>query len=110
MEKKYTVIKLDEHFTIEADPYAWLLREQREETKIVKGEEKTIKSKNVTYHSNITQALKKYIDTSLKHLERSEEYFTVLMECMLNIERSFNIEFPTDWKEYFKSIPKKHEK
>lgn len=110
MKKKYTVIKLDEHFTIEADPYAWLLREQQEKTKIVKGKEKPIKSKNVTCHSNITQALKKYIDVSLKHLERPEEYFTVLMKCMSTIERTFNIELPMDWKEYFKSIPKKHEK
>lgn len=81
--KRIRTIKLDDQFTIQADPHCWILTRVRfGETNPKTGKPK--RSHDVSYHADLKTALIKYLDICSK---ASSEVLEVL-ERLSSVEQS----------------------
>lgn len=78
-------MRLDENFELTSDEYSWTLTYTKEgEVNPATGRPKQTVQR--TYHSNLAQALKGYVDNSLKPAQTVEEMLAKLTELEQRID------------------------
>jgi hypothetical protein len=83
--KTTTTIKLDNQFTVQSDPYCWILtRERFGEINPETGRPR--RSHNVSYHPDLRTALSMYLDLCSKASSEVLEVLTRLSTAERNIE------------------------
>ena len=85
--KPFTIIKLDEKYTVQSDPYCWILtRKSIGEINPKTGKPK--RSIDVSYHPDLKTALTKYLDLSSKPSSEVLDVFMRLSQAEQNIENA----------------------
>ena len=85
--KPFTIIQLDENYTLQSDPYCWILtRESFGEINPKTGKPK--RSYDSSYYPDLKTALTKYLDLQSKPSREVLDVFTRLSQAEQSIENA----------------------